>query len=185
MNYWTILAGTFGIIAFIVMLSYTFFPRQTKNFYVRITKSKRFVVCHMKYANTKYEDEFAVVPESDFLTKVKSFSYDLNPKYAIGYWKKRLHFVLDENNSIPLHFEKDNKEEIMFQAMEIQNSLNNNVTEYLFTKKRDILIMGLFIVAIVATIALIYSIVRMNELLEKIQIIWDMVNSGMIQDGSK
>lgn len=183
MNYWTVLAGTFGIIAFVVMLSYTFFPRQTKNLYVRVTKRKRFVVCHMRYANTKYEDEFAVVPESDFETQVRNFSYDLNPKYSIGFWKKRLHFVLDENNNIPLHFEKDSKAEIIFQAKEIQNSLNNNVTEYLFTKKRDILILGLFIVAIVATIALIYSIVRMNELLEKVQIIGDMINSGAILNG--
>jgi len=177
MNFWSIMAGTFGIIAFVVMLSYLFFPRQTKNFYVRVTKRKRFVVCHMRYANTKFEDEFSVVPESDFITKVKSFSYDLNPKYSIGFWKKRLHFVLDENNSIPLHFVKDNNEEIMFQAMEIQNALNNNVTEYLFTKRKEILIMGLFVVAILAVISLIYSIVRMNELLEKINIIGDMLNA--------
>jgi hypothetical protein len=181
MNFWSIIAGTFGVIAFVVMLSYLFFPRQAKNFYVRVTKRKRFVVCHMRYANTKYEDEFIIVPESDFITKVKSFSYDLNPKYSIGFWKKRLHFVLDENNSIPLHFTKDNNEEIMYQAMEIQNALNNNVTEYLFTKRKEILIMGLFIVAIVAVIALIYSIMRMNELLEKINLIGDMLNSQVAQ----
>ncbi len=181
MQFWSIMAGTIGIIALVVMLSYTFFPRQTKNFYVRVTKRKRFVVCHMKYANTKYEDEFAVVPESDFITQVRNFSYDLNPKYSIGYWKKRLHFVLDENNSVPLHFEKDDNEEIMFQAMEIQNALNNNVTEYLFTKRKEILIIGLFIVAIVATIALIYSIVRMNELVEKVNIIGGMLDTMVAQ----
>jgi len=177
MNFWSIIALGFGIIAFVVMLSYLFFPRQTKNLYIRVTKKKQFVVCHMRYANTKYEDEIVVVPESDFITKVKAFSYDLNPKYSIGFWKKRLHFVLDENNMVPLHFEKDNNEEIMFQAMEVQNALNNNVTEYLFTKRKEILIIGLFIVAIVAVIALIYSIVRMNELLEKVNMIGDMVNS--------
>ena len=177
MNFWSIMVWTFGIIAFVVMLSYTFFPRQTKNFYVRVTKRKRYVVCHMKYANTKYEDTFNVVPESDFITKVRNFSYDLNPKYAVLFWKKRLHFVLDENNSIPLHFTVDNKEEIMFQAMEIQNALNNNVTEYLFTKRKEILIMGLFLVAIASTLAVIYSIIRINELTDKINIIGNMLNS--------
>lgn len=177
MSFWTIIVWIIGIVAFILVLANLFFPRQTLNLYIRMTKRKRFVVCHMRYANTKFEDEFAVVPESDFITKVKSFSYDLNPKYSIGFWKKRLHFVLDENNSIPKHFEKDNNEEIMFQAMEIQNALNNNVTEYLFTKRKELLIIGLFIVAIVATLALIYSIVRMNELLEKINFIGDMLHS--------
>ncbi len=172
---YTSMAYGFGVVALVVMLAYTFFPRQTKNLFVKLTKRKRFVVCHMHYANTQYEDEFIIVPESDFLTEVKKFSYDLNPKYAIGHWKKRLHFVLDENNTIPLHFTQDNNEEIIFQAMEIQNALNNNVTEYLFTKRKEILILGLFAVAIIAIIALIYSIVRMNEVIEKVNLIGEMI----------
>lgn len=175
------MTGIIGILAFIVMLSYTFFPRQTKNLFVRITKKKRFVVCHMRYANTKFEDEFVVVPEPDFVTKVGKLSYDLNPKYSVGFWKKRLHFVLDENNSIPLHFVKDDNEEIIFQAMEIQNALNNNVTEYLFTKRKELLIIGLFIVAIVAVVALAYSVIRMNELLEKMNMIGNMLNSQVVE----
>lgn len=173
---YTGMAYGIGIVLFFVMMAYTFFPRQTKNLFVKITKRKRFVVCHMRYANTQYEDEFIVVPESDFLTEVKKFSYDLNPKYAIGYWKKRLHFVLDESNTIPKHFEKDNNDEIVFQAMEIQNALNNNVTEYLFTKRKEILILGLFAIAIIATVALIYSVVRMNEVIEKVNMIGEMVS---------
>lgn len=176
MEIYTSMAYGFGIVGLVVMLAYTFFPRQTKNFFTRMTKRKRFVVCHMRYTNTTFEDEFVVVPESDYLTEVKKFSYDLNPKYAIGYWKKRLHFVLDENNTIPKHFIKDDNEEVVFQAMEIQNALNNNVTEYLFTKRKEILIMGLFIIAIAATIAIVYSIIRINELVEKVDLIGEMIS---------
>ena len=172
----TILLWVAGIGIVVSMFFYTFFPRQTKNFWTRVTKRKRFVVCHMRYANTQYEDEYVVVPESDFLTEVKKYSYDLNPKYAIGYWKKRLHFVLDENNTIPLHFTKDNNEEILFQAMEIQTAMNNDVTEYLFTKRREILILGLFVVAIIAVLGVIFSVIRMNELIEKTNMIGSMLS---------
>lgn len=175
---YTEMAMFFGVIGIIVMAFYTFFPRQTKNLLVRITKRKRYVVCHMRYANTKFEDEFNVVPEADYLTRVGKLFYDLNPVYAIMFWKKRLHYILDENNVIPLHLSKDTNEDVIFQAKEVQNAMNNNVTEYLFTKRKDILIIGLFIVAIVAVIAMIYSIVRMNELLEKINLIGSMIEAA-------
>jgi len=172
----TILLGAAGVMTMVSMFFYTFFPRQTRNFWIRVTKRKRYVVCHLRYSNTEFEDSFNVVPESDGLTEVKKNSYNLNPKYAIMVWKNRLHYVLHEKNCIPFHFAVDDKAEILFQAMEIQTALNNDVTEYLFTKRKELLILGLFIVAIVATIALCYSVIRMNELIETTDLIGSMLS---------
>lgn len=175
MSIYIIFLSVLFVIAVIFGIGYTLFNRTTKNFLVKILKQKRYVVCHLRYANTQHIDIFNVVPESDFLTKVKSFSYLLDPKYAVLTWKKRLHFVLDENNSIPVHFEKDKDEDILFQAMEIQTSLDNNVTEYLFTKRKEILIIGLFIVAVVSILASMYCIIQLGSIVDKVNTIGSMV----------
>lgn len=172
----TILLWVAGIGLVVSMFFYTFFPRQTKNMWIRVTKRKRYVVCHLRYSNTEFEDSFNVVPEPDGLTEVKKYSYNLNPKYAIMVWKNRLHYVLHEKNCIPFHFAVDDKAEILFQAMEIQTALNNDVTEYLFTKRKEILILGLFVVAIVAVLGVIFSVIRMNELIEKTNLIGSMLS---------
>jgi hypothetical protein len=77
---------------------------------------------------------------------------------------KRNHFVLNESDSIPKSFEKYDKQAVIFQSAEIQTALDNNVMEYLFSKKKELLIIGLFIIATISMLALIYNIIALNEL---------------------
>jgi len=109
----------------IIGLSFVFFTRQTKNFFIALLPKykKRYVVCHMVYQNGM-EDVYNVVPNPDGLTKVGDFSYQLIDKYITLHHKKMAHFVLNENNAIPRHFERQTNESIIFQYMVMNNDKN-------------------------------------------------------------
>jgi len=109
-------------------------------------------------------DIYFVVRNDDGLTKVGRYSYELSDKYITLIFNKRAHFILDENNAIPRHFKPDINEEIIFQAAEIQTALNNSVMDYLFSKKKDILIIGLFCLCIISLLAIVYVTYELNGL---------------------
>ena len=152
-----------------VSLSYILFTRQMTNLAMRVLPKlkKRYVVCHLRY-QAGLEDIYNVIPNPQGLTKVGSYSYELGDKYVALSFNKRKHYVLQENDTIPKTFEGQTDESIIFQAAEIQTALNNTVMEYLFSKKKDILILGLFIIAVAAILCIIYNIYEIAKLKEMI-----------------
>lgn len=152
-----------------ITLSYIFFTRQTTNFFMKILPKlkKRYVVCHLRY-QAGLEDVYNVVPNPQGLTRVGTYSYDLADKYIALFYKKRAHFILQECDAIPKNFEQITNNSIIFQAAEIQTALNNTVMEYLFSKKKELLILGLFIVAIAAILCIIYNIYQISQIKEMI-----------------
>lgn len=152
-------------------IGYGLFPKQTKNLLMKLIPAwkKRYVICHMRYQGGLSE-VFYVIPNLQGLTQVGKYSYQLIDKYSCFTWNNRLHFVLDENDAIPRNFEIQTKESVIFQSAEIQTALNNSVMDYLFSRKKEMLIIGLFIVAIIAILAIVYNIIQTNELKELIKI---------------
>ena len=162
---WLVTMRIIALIAMLGILSYIFFTRQTTNFFMKILGKyrKRYVVCHMRYDSGKQED-FLVIPNLQGLTKVGEYLYDLSDKYILLKIKNRKHFLLDENNVIPRYFDEiESKETILFQASEIKTAFVNTVMEYLFSKKKEILIYGLFIVAIAAILTSVYVIYELSN----------------------
>jgi hypothetical protein len=149
----------------ILVIAFVVFKRKTMNLLMSFIPAwnKRYVVCHVCY-KAGLSDIYKVVPNLKGMTQVGNFSYLLIDKYITLTYKKRNHFVLNEADSIPKSFEQYDKQAIIFQAAEIQTALDNNVMEYLFSKKKELLIIGLFIIATISMLALIYNIIALNEL---------------------
>lgn len=154
------------IIASIIGLSFVFFTRQTKNFFISILGKyrKRYVICHMRYQNGM-EDIYNVVPNPDGLTKVGNYSYQLIDKYVTLYHKKRAHFVLNENDAIPRHFERQTNESIIFQASEVQTALDNEVMAFLFSKKKDVMMIIVIFLVILSIATMAYTISEIDKLM--------------------
>ena len=145
-------------------IAFGLFPRKTKNILMRLIPAwnKRYVICHVKFTGGMSED-YLVVPNLQGLTAVGKYMYQLTDKYICLTWKKRNHFILDEADSIPRNFEIQTKDSIIFQAAEIQTALNNSVMEYLFSRKKEIIIICLFILVIIAIFAIVYNVTQLNE----------------------
>jgi hypothetical protein len=148
-----------------LVIAFVLFKRKTMNILMKVIPAwnKRYVVCHMTYM-AGMKDIFNVIPNPAGLTKVGNYSYLLNEKYVALTYMKRNHYVLQEADSIPKSFEAHDQNAIIFQSAEIQTALDNNVMEYLFSKKKELLIIGLFIIATISMLALIYNIIALNEL---------------------
>lgn len=147
------------------ILLYVLFPRQTKNTITKIipSKNRRYVVCHMRY-ESGMEAVFHVIPNPEGLTKVENYSYNLKDTYIALRVNRRAHYVLDENNAVPRTFEKQTNETLIYQAAEIQTALDNSVMDYLFSKKKDILLMGLFILAIICSLFIAYTAYELRSI---------------------
>ena len=154
-----------GLPIALLAFAYVVFPRKTKNFFMDVLPAwkKRYVICHLTY-QAGLVDVFYVIPNKLGLTTVGKMEYMLNEKYSALVFNKRVHYVLNETDAIPKTFIEHTKEEVIFQAAEIKTALENNVMEYLFSKKKELLIIGLFIIAILATLAIVYNIINVNEL---------------------
>jgi hypothetical protein len=162
---WTIMLLFMFLPILFLVIAFVLFKRKTMNLLMKFIPAwkKRYVVCHMNY-QAGMKDIYNVIPNQSGLTQVGKYSYDLAEKYVALTYMKRNHYVLDEENAIPKNYEKYDKNEIIFQAAEIQTALDNNVMEYLFSKKKELLIIGLFIIATISMLALIYNIIALNEL---------------------
>ena len=125
---------------------------------------KRYVICHMRLEGG-LEELYKVVPNPQGLTNVNRYSYNLEDSKKVFTYQGRKHFVLDELDALPKTFKETTKEEIIFNAAEIQTALNNAVMDYLFTKKKELILIGLAVLAIIAVvfIALTYSKLGMME----------------------
>lgn len=150
----------------VLICVYIAFPRQCKNVLVRILKRKDFVVVLMKKANSDVIEKWLVVPPHDKMTKIKKGLYNLNATFKAGSRAGKDYFLCDENDSIPRLPEKGSHEEIIFefllnqstshllstpkikfgsydtkqiifQAHEMQTTLQNRIAEVLFTKQKD------------------------------------------------
>lgn len=154
----------------ILAVLYSIFPRQYSNLMNRLilSRRKRYVICHVRYASG-LQDVYHIVPNPQGLTKVGEYSYDLNEKYSVFSHNKRQHYVVDENDTIPRNFEIQTKERIIFQASEIQTALNNTVMDYLFSRKKELLIIGLFILSIVSMLAILYNIYELRTIMNYIE----------------
>ena len=145
---------------FITALIYILFPRQTRNFIVAIRKRKKYVVCHLKRCNTDFIDIYNVVPESDKLTHIDNFDYNLHPKYSVLKYKGRLHFLLNEENSIPA---TTIQPDLVFASHEIRDGLNNKVVSELFTRKKDIMLLIMMGLSGVMIIVMLYTVSVLNK----------------------
>ena len=88
---------------------YAMFPRQSRNFiYTVVPKwNREFVVVHFRKMATRKPLIYYVRPdEKTGLGTIDKGSYDLHKDHAlknIPLFKNRLHFLVDEGNSIPVH----------------------------------------------------------------------------------
>jgi len=144
--------------------------RQGKNFIKTILFNRKYVVCHLQNKNTGYEEVWKVVPPADCITNVGKHHYNLNPKYSILSWKKRLHFVLNEGDVIPEYLNrKGTNEEILIQVDETDTAINTRAYKIIYGKKMDIALIvcgvALFLSLIVAIYA-IYTIGKISPLVE-------------------
>ena len=94
---------------FVCLLIYLMFPRQTKNFiYTIVPKwNREYVVVYFRKMATKKPLKYYVRPdEKTGFGTIEKGSYDLHKDHAlknIPLFKNRLHFLVDEGNSIPIH----------------------------------------------------------------------------------
>ena len=162
---WTIMLLFMFLPILFLVIAFVLFKRKTMNLLMKFIPAwnKRYVICHMTY-KAGLKEVYNVIPNPSGLTQVGKYSYLLSDKYIALTFMKRNHFVLNESDSIPKSFEKYNKQAIIFQSAEIQTALDNNVMEYLFSKKKELLIIGLFVIATISMLALIYNIIALNEL---------------------
>ena len=146
-----------GAIFSITILCYAAFPRRTNNVLVKFIPAwnKRYVVVHIRYPSGKLEP-WLIIPNLQGLTTVSKYAYNLDEKYAVLRYEGRLHFIVDEINAIPAQFEPVTKEQVIYNAAEIKTALNNTVMEYLFSRKKELLIMGLFGLAILSILFMVY-----------------------------
>jgi len=166
MNITVIILVAFAAIG---LFCYALFPRKTNNILMKYIPAwqKRYVVCHVKYVSGITE-AWKVVPSKDGLTKVGKYSFDLAERYMMMRYEGRPHYILDERDSIPLTLKDRTNEDIIFQSAEIQTALTNTVMDYLFSGKKDILIYGLFIVAILAILGIMYAAYEISTMKEVI-----------------
>ena len=154
-----------GITVLIIVLpiicigfGYALYPRATKNILMKIIPSwyKRYVICHMMYPSG-LSDTYLVVPNPEGLTKVGRNSYMLKEEYSILKYKKRLHYILQEDDVVPVRTIPTSRKDLIFQSAEIQTALDNTVMTYLFKGKAEIIlyvvvglvILNIFIIAYV------------------------------------
>jgi len=155
--------------AAIGLFCYALFPRKTNNLLMKLIPAweKRYVVCHIRYVSGKTEP-WKVIPSKDGLTLVGKYHFDLAERYILMKYEGRPHYILDERDSIPISLIERTKEEIIFQSAEIQTALTNTVMEYLFSRKKDILIIGLFVVAILSVLGIMYAAYEISSMKEAI-----------------
>lgn len=167
-----------GITTFIFMVGSVLFltlTRKGKNLVTKLVFRKKYVICNLLNPNTDFVDEWLVVPRPDFYTKVGKYHYNLNPNYSKRKDKGRLIFDLDRNDAIPLYIERTNSnEEIIQQVIELETAIDNNVKEFLYKRKDNIilLIVGIgWLLTIIALIFAIYSIQSNNAQIESLKAI--------------
>jgi len=80
------------------------------------------------------------------------------------YIQKRAHFILMEENCVPLMIVPQSESTVVFQAAIIQKQLDTMVMDYLFSRKKELLIIGLFVLGAISTLALIYNAIEINGL---------------------
>jgi len=164
----------------ILAVGYAMFPRKTKNFlteYIPAWK-KRYVFVHVRYQSGQ-QDSHKVVPNATGLTQVGKYSYNLSNQYSLMKSENRYHFYVDELDSIPRTFNDRKPEDIVFQAAEIQTALNNSVMTYLFSRKKDLLVVGLFVLGGLTLLAIIYNVYELNGLKAAVAAIAQAQNSGV------
>lgn len=93
----------------VCIMIYLMFPRQSKNLiYTIVPKwNREFVVVYFRKMATKKPLKYYVRPnEKTGFGTIEKGSYDLHKDHAlknIPLFKNRLHFLVDEGNSIPVH----------------------------------------------------------------------------------
>lgn len=142
---------------FIFGMSYLLNKRKTMNFIMTQIPnwSKRYVVVHMMYAQTKQSEVYYVIPKSAALTPVKDRLYDLHEKFALYIEKGRKHYVIEYEDTIPKTFEKN---DLIFQASEIKSAFQNTVVEKVFSSRKDNLVLLIIIAVAVNIIISLYMI---------------------------
>ena len=161
-----ILVAVMVMMVLLVGLSGAFlmFTRQGKNIVITYIQNKKYVICHVKKASTGFIDEWKVVPKPDYITKVGSYDYDLNPRYAVLEWKKRLHFMINEGDVIPQYLSRtDSNEEILIQVQEVRTALHNTAYDFLYRKNQNLALLVAFAALFLVLIALVYAVYEIQK----------------------
>jgi len=90
-----------------VVLFYLMFMRACNNAFIAIFKRKSYVVCHVRKSATRKPVIYFVIPDvvNNYLTRVGGRkTYQLNPDNASYKEKGRSHFIINEEDAMPLKF---------------------------------------------------------------------------------
>lgn len=153
---------TIVVVGIVFFLAFT---RAGKNLTKRLLDSKKYVICHLKRPSTDFDEVHYIIPSPDYLTVVGKFDYNLNPQYAMMKWKGRLHFHLNEGDSIPdyLH-RKDSKEEILCQVQEIKTALHNKSYSFFYGKSTNVAMIIAIVACAISILVAIYGIYEIQKI---------------------
>jgi len=169
-----IISMIISIFVIVIGTLFLFFTRQGKNFLTVMAFNKKYVICHLRREATDFEDVWKVVPKPDYLTTVGKFDYDLNPRYAILKWGRRLHFILHENDAIPQYINReDNNNEILMQVKEIKTALHNKSYDFLYAKNKNIALILCAVGLVISIIVAIYCAYEIQKIAPLVQWLYD------------
>lgn len=148
--------------------------RPGKNIVTTFLFNKRYVVCHLMNKQTGFEEVWRVVPPSDCITQVGKHNYNLNPKYALMSWKKRLHFKLNEADSTPEYIRRTYTDvnEILTQVDELDTAVNTRAYKIIYGKKMDLALILCGIALFIALIVAIYATYTIGNITPMIEYLY-------------
>lgn len=166
MNYITLISLCVTTTLVIGITLFVSFTRRGKNMLISATKSKKYVICHLRNPNTEFEEVYKIVPSKDYLTHVGTNGvYDLNPRYASMTWKGRLHFTLNQNDVIPMYPNRtSNTDEILIQVREVETALNNKAYDELFKKQSNTVLLLAGIALVISLSVGVYTLYELSQL---------------------
>lgn len=157
----------FAILMFIIIAGsgiFLFLTRPGKNLMNTVVFTKKYVVCHLRNDNTEFEEIHRVVPNSDYLTPVGGFDYNLNPAYRALSWKGRNHFILQKNDVIPRYLERqDTKEEILVQVQEVRTALHNKAYGFLYAQKQNLALILCAVALFISLLVALYAVIKIGQ----------------------
>lgn len=103
------LLDTFLMLLVAAGIFYILFMRISNNALIAIFKRKSYVVCHVRKSATRKPVIYFVIPDvvNNYLTRVGGHkTYELNPDNSAYKENGRYHFILNEEDAMPLKFKE-------------------------------------------------------------------------------
>ncbi len=188
-----------GLFLFALIL---IFPRQFHNLYVLLGRNsrKQYVIVYQKAAHTDFYFKWLIVPHPDFITKVGKARHDLHDDMALFKYQGRNYFWTNEADTIPhklsdetmkmphellvtalqagqfsFNIKERTDDEILIVADRTNAAFENNVSDALYRKTKNLLLIGFIALLIISLIVIIYNITVIREVQPLVQVIYDKV----------